>query len=65
MMKGPAALLQLSLFLLVVFGALVLVPAEQQRPLLSALFGAGALLLGILAAVAWLRCEAGRAWRWC
>ncbi len=58
LMKAPAAILQLSMLLLVVFGALVFVPPELQGNLLAAFFGASAVLLGVLAAIAWLRAAA-------
>jgi len=53
-MKAPAAIVQLSMLLLVVFGAMAFVPAEQHGQLLAAFFGAGALALTALAALAWL-----------
>ena len=55
LMKGPAALLQLSLLLLVLFGAAGLVSIDQQAQVLAALFAGGAIVLIALAALAWLR----------
>jgi hypothetical protein len=54
-MKAPAALVQLSMLLLIVFGAMAFVPIEQQGQLLAGLFGVGAIALAALAALAWLR----------
>ena len=54
LMKAPAALVQLSMLLLVVFGATAFVPSEQRGQLLAALFGVGAMALAALAALAWL-----------
>ena len=55
LMKAPAAIVQLSMLLMVVFGAAAFVPHEQQGQLLAALFGFGAIALAALAALAWLR----------
>ncbi len=55
LMKGPAALGQLSMLLLVLFGATALVSPDQQGQLLAALFAVGAIGLTALAALAWLR----------
>ena len=55
LMKAPVAIGQLSMLLLVVFGTTAFVAPEQQRQLLAALFGSGALALAALAALAWLR----------
>src|SRR2546428_13920333 len=55
LMKGPAALVQLAMLLLIPFGAAALVSPEQQGQLLAALFAVGALGLTALAVVAWLR----------
>ena len=55
LMKGPAALVQLSMLLLVLFGAAGLVSPGQQRHLLAALFGVGAIVLTGLAVLGWLR----------
>jgi len=52
LMKGPAALVQLSMLMLVLFGAAALVSPEQQGQVLAA-----------LAALAWLR-GASRVARW-
>ena len=53
-MKAPAAIVQLSMLLVVAFGAAVFVPPEQQGQLLAALFGAGAIALAALGTLAWL-----------
>ena len=55
LMKGPAALVQLSMLLLVLFGAAALVSPDQQGQVLAALFAVGAIVLTALAALAWLR----------
>jgi hypothetical protein len=55
LMKGPAALLQLSLLSLVLFGAAGLVSIDQQAQMLAALFAVGAIVLVALAALTWLR----------
>jgi hypothetical protein len=55
LMKGPAALLQLSLLSLVLFGAAGLVSIDQQAQVLAALFAVGAIVLIALAGLAWLR----------
>lgn len=62
LMKAPAALLQLAMLLMVVFGALALVAPELRGQLLAAAFGFGAVVLTSVAALAWLR-KAGSA-RW-
>ena len=63
LMKGPAALVQVSMLLLVLFGAAGLVPPDRQAQMLAALFGAGAIAAAALAALAWLR-GASPAARW-
>jgi hypothetical protein len=63
LMKGPAALGQLSILLLVLFGATALVSPDQQGQMLGALFAVGAIVLTGLAALAWLR-GASPAARW-
>src|SRR5882724_9060339 len=63
LMKAPAAIVQLSMLLLVVFGAMAFVPLEQQGQLLGALFGAGAIALAALAVLAWLHVTSSMA-RW-
>lgn len=63
LMKGPAAVVQLSMLLVVLFGAAGLVSPEQQGQMLGALFGAGAIVLIGLAALACLR-GASPAARW-
>jgi hypothetical protein len=55
LMKAPAAIVQLAMLLLVVFGALVFIPADRQQTLLVACFGLGAVALAALAVIAWLR----------
>ena len=55
LMKGPAALLQLSMLLLVLFGVMGLASPEQLGHALAALYATGAVGLTSLAALAWLR----------
>jgi hypothetical protein len=55
LMRGPIALLQLAMLLMVVFGAAALVPPELREQLLAAAFGLGSVLLAALAALGWLR----------
>ena len=63
LMKGPAALLQVSMLLLVLFGLMGLVSPDQLGNLLAAVFAAGAVGLTALAALAWLRGESlARRW---
>ena len=61
LMKGPTAVLQLAMLLMVVFGAAALVPRDLQGQLLAAAFGLGAIVLIGLAALAWLRRPPGAA----
>ncbi|MFN0314434.1 MAG: hypothetical protein ACKVQA_05280 [Burkholderiales bacterium] len=63
LMKSPAAILQLSMLLAAVFGALAFVPAEQQGNLVVVFFGTAAVALGIVAAMAWLHGRSPRT-RW-
>ncbi|PYM16678.1 MAG: hypothetical protein DMD81_11795 [Candidatus Rokuibacteriota bacterium] len=63
LMKGPAALVQFSMLLLVLFGVAALVSPDQQGQVFAALFAVGALVLIALAVLAWLR-GASRAARW-
>jgi hypothetical protein len=63
LMKGPAALVQLSMLLLVAFGAAATVSPEQQGQLLAAVYALSALVASALAALAWLR-GASPAARW-
>ncbi len=63
LMKGPAALVQLSMLLLVLFGAAGLVSPGEQGQMLAALFGVGAIVLAGLGVLAWVR-GASRATRW-
>jgi hypothetical protein len=63
LMKGPAALMQLSMLLLVLFGAAGLVPPDRDAQALAAAAGAGAIVLTGLAVLAWLRTTARPA-RW-
>jgi hypothetical protein len=55
LMKGPAALVQLSMLLLILFGAAGLVSPDQQGQMLAALCGVAAIVLTGLAVLAWLR----------
>jgi hypothetical protein len=55
LMKGPTALSQLGLLLMVGFGAAALVARELQGQLLAAAFGLGSIVLTALGALAWLR----------
>jgi len=59
LMKAPAALLQLAMLLMVVFGAVALVPPDLQGQLLAAAFALGSVVLAALAALAWLRVTPG------
>jgi len=63
LMKGPIALLQLPMLLMLVFGAAALVAPELQGQLLAAAFGAAAVVLAALAGLAWLRDTSGF-WGW-
>ena len=63
LMKGPAALVQLAMLLLVLFGAAGLVSPGRQGPMLAALFGVGAIVSTGLAVLGWLR-GASRPARW-
>ena len=63
LMKGPAALVQLSMLLLVLFGVLGLVVPDQVGNLLAALFATASVGLTALAALAWLRGRSAAA-RW-
>ncbi|HEU4351626.1 MAG TPA: hypothetical protein VFR66_07090 [Burkholderiales bacterium] len=62
-MKGPAALLQLAMLLLIVFGAAALVHPDVRGQLVAAVFGFGGVVLAGLAVLAWLRGAPGLA-RW-
>ena len=55
LMRGPAALVQLSMLLLVLFGAAGLVSPDQQGEMLATLCGVAAIVLTGLAVLAWLR----------
>ena len=55
LMKGPAALLQLGLLLMVGFGAAALVGRELQGQILGAAFGLAAIVFAACAGVAYLR----------
>lgn len=59
LMRAPAALLQLTMLLLVVFGALALVAPELRGQLLAAAFALGSVVLAALAALVWLRVTPG------
>ncbi len=63
LMKGPAALVQLSMLLLVGFGAAGLMASEQQGRFLAALFAVGTVALTTLAVLCGLR-EASAIARW-
>src|SRR5512138_1621513 len=63
LMKGPAALLQLAMLLMVAFGMVALVPMELREQLLAGASGVAALALAGLAVLAWLRDTPG-ATRW-
>src|SRR5215471_18434415 len=63
LMKGPAALVQLSMLLLIPFGAAGLVSPDQAGQMLAALFSVCAIVLSALAALAWLR-ETSPPMRW-
>lgn len=63
LMRGPAALVQLSMLLLVLFGAAGLVSPGRQGGMLGALFGVGAIVSTGLAVLGWLR-GASRPVRW-
>src|SRR5262245_50716942 len=63
LMKGPIALLQLPMLLMVAFGTAALVSPELQGQLLAAAFGVVAVVLTALAGLAWLR-DTSRRWRW-
>jgi hypothetical protein len=55
LMKGPAAVFQLAMLLMVVFGAAALVAPELQAQLLAAVFGLGSFVLVSLTVLTWLR----------
>jgi len=55
LMKGPAALVQLSMLLLVPFAAAAWISPDQQQQVLAAVSSAAAVVLTALAALAWLR----------
>jgi hypothetical protein len=63
LMKGPAALLQLAMLLMVGFGTAALVSPDLREQLLAAAGGSAAIALAALAALAWLRGAPGAA-RW-
>jgi hypothetical protein len=63
LMRGPAALMQLAMLLLVLFGAAGLVPPDRDAQVLAAGAGAGAIVLTGLAVLAGLRTTARPA-RW-
>ena len=63
LMKGPIALLQLPMLLMLAFGSAALVAPELQGQLLAAAFGVAAVVLTALAGLAWLRDLSGlRRW---
>jgi len=55
LMKGPSAVLQLAMLLMVAFGAAAMVAPEFQGQLLAAAFGLGAVVSTAVAALVWLR----------
>jgi hypothetical protein len=63
LMKGPAALVQLSMLLLIPFGAAGLVSPDQAGQMLAALFAVCAIALTALATLSWLH-EASPLVRW-
>jgi len=63
LMKAPMALVQLTMLLMVLFGAAALVAPELQGQLLAAMFGAGAIGSAALGVLAWLRATSPSA-RW-
>ncbi|HKX04855.1 MAG TPA: hypothetical protein VJX71_20330, partial [Methylomirabilota bacterium] len=63
LLRGPAALAQLSMGLLALFAVAGLVPPDRDGQLLTAVGGAAVLVLCALAALAWLRTTAPAA-RW-
>src|SRR6185295_12061423 len=54
LMKAPAVLVQLTMLLVLGFGAAGFVPSTQHGQLLAALFGVGAVALAALATFGWL-----------
>ena len=63
LLKGPAALLQMMMLLLVGFGAAAFLPEEQQPFVLELGVGIAALVLVAFAPVVWLRADATRGTR--
>ena len=63
LMRGPTAVLQLAMLLMVAFGAAALVAPEVRGQLLAAAFGLASIVLTALTALAWLRGTPGPA-RW-
>src|SRR5262249_14741119 len=63
LMRGPAALVQLAMLLLIPFGAAALVSPDQAGQMLAALFAVCAIALSALATLAWLR-ETSPPLRW-
>ena len=63
LMKGPSAVLQLAMLLMVAFGTAAMVAPDVQGQLLAAALGLGGVVLAALAALAWLRDAPGPA-RW-
>ena len=59
-MKGPTAIVQLLMFLLLLVGAAAYVPPERQGTVLAALFGISSVVLTTLTVFTWLRRPASR-----
>lgn len=57
LMKAPAVLIQLSMLLIVLFGAMHFVPQEQHANVLAVAYGTGAIVPMILAALAFLHAK--------
>ena len=56
-MKAPAVIIQLAMLLIVLFGSTQFVPEEQHGNVLAVAYGAGAIVLTILAALASLHAK--------
>jgi hypothetical protein len=63
LIKGPAALVQLSMLLLVLFGTAALITPDRQGQALAAFFAGAAIVSIALAVLAWLRARSpGAGW---